>query len=73
MQVSFTLVDKLSRAIMSALVGSECSIGQGAMACAMSIGRLLNPGKTLSDEVEIKFVEDMMEWVGMYFVEGREN
>lgn len=62
--------NKLAKAVLNALAEEEASIGMGLLACSLTIGRLLNPGKELSDETEIAFIEALMDWSGAYFTTG---
>ena len=67
-QASYTEVNTLAGVILHALSDHEASIGMGMLACLLTVARLLNPGVELSDEKEIKFIEDAMDWGGAYFV-----
>lgn len=64
-EASFSKVHDLSMAVLDTL--QDIPIGYSLLACSLTISRLLNPGKKLSDEVESKFVQDIMEWVGSYY------
>ena len=71
---SYNETNQLAGEILKALAGREASIGYGLLACALTMCRLMNTGKKLSDEVEIAFIQSMMEWSNAYFVpEGKGN
>ena len=65
--LSYLKTDELSKKILGALQDDSTSVGYGLLACALTLGRLLNVGKTLEDEVEVKWLEDVMNWAGLYF------
>jgi len=64
---SYNTTNSLATVVLKALSGEEASIGYGLLACALTMCRLLNPGKELKDEEEIEFVQAIMEWGGAYF------
>ena len=70
---SFAQTNLLASAVLKTLAEREASIGYGILACALTIGRLLNTGKVLADNEEIKFVEAMMDWTSAYFVNGKKE
>lgn len=70
---SFPETEKHASIIIGALADKEVSIGQGLLACCLTMCRLLNPTKDLRDEEEIEFIQALMEWLGAYFTEGRKN
>lgn len=49
----------------------EVEVGTAVAALALSFGRLLSPVKPMADDAEIHFMQQIMEWAGMYFAEGR--
>lgn len=55
-----------SVAILEALDNLDASVGYSALACAMTLGRLMADRKLESEE-EIKFIEAATEWAGMYW------
>ncbi len=67
-EASFTEVNKLTGVVLHSLSDHDASIGMGMLACLLTVCRLLNTGTELSDEREIKFIEDAMDWTGAYFV-----
>lgn len=42
-------------------------IGYSALGCAIALARLANPDQRLTPQIEVQFVGDLMEWVGLYF------
>ena len=70
---SFPETEKLASVILNALSEEGASIGYGLLACSLTMSRLLNTGKAVSDEEEIKFIQSIMEWTGSYFTDGKVN
>ena len=70
---SYGQTNALASAVLKTLAEREATIGYGMLACALTIGRLLNPGKVLADDDEIKFIEALMDWAGAYFNVGKAN
>ena len=69
-QASYPETNRLANVVLKALAGEDASIGYGQLACALTLARLSNTGQVLEDGVEIKYVEDLMEWTGAYFGQG---
>jgi hypothetical protein len=65
-------VQGLSLDLLTHLEKEGCSIGEGVAAAALTVGRLMSP-HTLKAIEEIKFVQDLLEWVSMYYVPGGIN
>ena len=74
MKVAFDLqeVHNVSVDLLSLMEEDRITMAMGIAALALSIGRLASE-KELSQEQEVKFCQDLMEWLGMYFHEGKAN
>lgn len=70
MTANYGKVHDLAQTILGALQEQDTTIGYGRLACALALGRLATVGDVLDDDTEIKFIEDVSEWVGMYFGAG---
>lgn len=55
---------------METLQREGSPLGYGILACALTISKLSNPGEELSQLEEIKFIQDLSEWVATYWGEG---
>lgn len=69
--VNFKQLHDLTLTIVAALSREhrEASGLEGMLACGLCVARFAN-GPDMSDDEEIKFVQDMVEWVGAYFTKG---
>lgn len=56
---------RLSMAVVHLL--ERETIGSAIAACGLTIARLCNPTARLTEEQEIKFVQELMEWAGSYW------
>jgi hypothetical protein len=65
-------VHNLSVDLLGLLEDEKVTIALGMAALGLSIGRLASPA-VLDQPTEIKFTQDLMEWLGMYFNEGTVN
>ena len=63
--VDYNEVHEVSVELLKMLQMSGSSVSVGASALALSLGRCLTPNP-MSDDEEIKFVQDALEWTGMY-------
>lgn len=57
---------ELSSVILDALASVDVTQGDSICACALTLGRLLAPHK-LDQEDEIKVVQDVVDWIGLYW------
>ena len=64
---SFQRTHELCGVVIGALAGSGSEVGYGVLACGLAIGRLYTTDKNMTDSEEVKFIEDLMDWVGAYF------
>jgi hypothetical protein len=62
-------IHHLSVEFLRFLHESDVSVGDGALASALTLGRLMSPVK-LTEEAERQFLEALMSFVGAFFVEG---
>lgn len=62
---NYSKAHELSVRILTAIKKEQ--VGYGQLACALSLGRLYNPTKTLTIEEELAFVQECMNWVDVYF------
>jgi hypothetical protein len=65
--VSYNTVNALVNNMMGALSGEGASIGDGVVAAMLMIARLSNDG--LSQEDEVRFIQDISEYIGAYWGE----
>lgn len=72
MTFNLTEVHNTSVGLLTYLEEQETPVGLSAVALLMSIGRLLSP-TPMSDEQEIAFIKDALDWGGAYFAEGEKN
>jgi hypothetical protein len=73
-RASFDLEDihDISLDVLQLLEDEEVEVAEAAVALALSLGRIIAP-KTLEQDEQIKFTQDLMEWAGCYFAEGQVN
>lgn len=64
--VSSREVEELANMVMTTLAQSDATNGLSICACAVTVGRLMAP-RTISSEEEMKFMQDLVEWVGLYW------
>jgi hypothetical protein len=64
-------IGELSSAIITATGEQGATVGETALAAAYTIGAILGP--PTSPVNQVKFLQDIMDWVGMYFHEGQVN
>lgn len=62
-------VHELSVDYLSMLEEDGVKMGLGAVAAALSLGRLVCP-RMLEPQEEMAFIQAIMEFAGMYFAEG---
>lgn len=65
-------VHNISVDLLTMMEEDKITMALGVAALALSIGRLCSD-KVLSIDEEIKFSQDLMEYLGMYFHEGEVN
>ena len=64
-------IEQVGEDILSYLAEKGTSAGMAQLGAAYMLGRLSCPSTDLpTDEQERKFVEDIMEWVGVYWGAG---
>lgn len=70
--VTFAVEEVQSNALdlLSVLEENQVSVGMGIAASGMALGMLMSQN-LLDDEKGADFVRDLVEWVGMYFTEGK--
>ena len=68
---SFKTADDLSIALLETMAAKDVPVGYGLLACGLTICRLMNPQEKLSEEEEIKFTEELMNWVTAYHGAGK--
>lgn len=73
-EVEFNIaeVQDTSLDLMRVMEEDGVTIGVAVASMSLAIGRLMSPD-VLSEEKEIKFVQDILEWASMYFVPGGIN
>lgn len=64
---SFDKTHDLANQIVQDMAEANVEVGYCALACALVIARIFSVEKNLSDEQEVKFIEDLTDWVGAYF------
>jgi len=64
--VPLPAIRELSSEIFDALAEVDATQGDSICACALTLGRLMAPHK-LSNEDEVKVVQDTVEWMGTYW------
>lgn len=70
----FEDINNIADGIITGLEEGEVDLGQGIVALALCIGRLMNPSpQERSDEAEAAFVQALLEWAGMYYTKGAAN
>ena len=69
--VSYSATNEVAMVILQAL--QDVPSKYALLGSALVIGRTANPNGKLSAAEEVKFVEDLVEWVNAYFVEGSIN
>ena len=68
-QVSFAKTEEVAETVVGALASANVPLGYGILGCALAILRLSLSKDSLSAEEEIKFVQDLTDWVGAYWDE----
>lgn len=63
-------IHDISVELIKYLEEEEIEVGLGILSLALSLGRLLAPHPPLSEDNGIKFVHNILDFAGMYFVEG---
>jgi hypothetical protein len=70
--VNMEEVHKTSLDILELLEEDDVELKLGLVAIALTFGRVASP-KVLTQEEEVKFLENILEYIGLYFVEGEPN
>ena len=65
-------VHKVSMALIDHLEGNDVEVPLGCAGLALTLGRAM-AARTLTAEEELNFTEQCLEWVGLFFVEGKAN
>lgn len=65
-------VAELSMDLLASLDDSGVELSLGTAALALSLGRIMAQ-RRLTTKEQLKFVQDLLEWSGMYFAEGGTN
>lgn len=73
MTASYTKTDTLANKILSLLQSESASVGYGMLSAALVLGRLVNNGDVLKDEIEVKWLEDCLDYANLYFTETAEG
>lgn len=69
--VPMSRVEEVAESLLQFMAEKEEKVAYAQLGAALVLCRLSNPGQTLpSPEQEAKFVEDVMEWVGVYWGAG---
>lgn len=68
-QASFQRTHELAGVVVNALAENDAELGYSVLACALAIGRMYTTDQHMSDEEEVKFIEDLTDWVSAYFGE----
>lgn len=71
-QLDYDEVHAKSVDLLKYLEKSDATVSSGIAALVMSIGRLLSP-KTMNVDSEIHYIQDCLDWHGMYFSDGGMN
>lgn len=74
-KISYDHVNQTANFIIKGLANSQTPVGMGILGCALTILRLtLDDENVLEPGEEIKFIQDLTDWVGAYFdTEGKVN
>ncbi len=76
-QVKVTLnageVHEISLGLLQALQDNAITMDIGVAALGMSLGRIMALPVVLTPAAEVAFVEQVLEWAGMYFAGGEAN
>lgn len=65
-------IHDISVSVIEKLEEDEIDIGEGAVALAMSFGRIVSPA-VMTPEEEIAFIHAMLDFGSLYFVQGVQN
>jgi hypothetical protein len=71
-QADHERVHETSLTLLSKLRAEKVPYGYAMLGVALTLGRL-QAGRKLSQEEEVEFITNVMEWCGAYFFEGRAN
>lgn len=63
-------VGGLSLDLLKLLEMEQVDVQTAGLALALSFGRLLSPTQPMAEDDEVKFLQAIHEWAGMYFTEG---
>jgi len=68
----FKEVHNVTVGLLGALDANDVPVGLAAAGAGMVLGKLLSP-TAMTTEESSKFLNDLLGWVGMYFIEGGIN
>ena len=63
---------EISMLLLETMERKQISRAYGMLGCALSLGRLSSDHE-LDDEEEVRFIEDIMHYIGAYWPEGGES
>lgn len=72
-QASYGHTHQLSGKITDTLINLSTPIGYGILACALTICRLSQPTQDMGAVREIKFVQDLTDWLEAYWGDDTEK
>lgn len=65
-------VSVVSGDLLNFLAGQKIETGVAAAATALSLVRIMGP-MDMDEDAEIHFIENLMQWISLYFHEGVKN
>lgn len=66
-KISYDHVNETANSIIKGLAHSQTPVGMGILGCGLVILRLTLEDHALEPKDEIKFIQDLTDWVGAYF------
>lgn len=65
----FEITEEIAMEILRMFEEEQIPVGYGVLALGLALGRLQKPREQMAPELEITFIQTLLEWLGAYFAD----